>query len=68
MRIDPAAVTALALKQGGLVSRRQAVELGFDDGAIQRRVKAGLWRSYLGCLVVGSQPVDSDLRDAWAVR
>ena len=68
MRIDPAGITRLALDQGGLVSRRQAAELGFDDAAISRRVKAGLWGSYLGCLVVGSQSAGSDLRDAWAVR
>lgn len=68
MSLDTSAVSQLAARQSGVVSRHQADELGFNRAAVRRRVEAGLWGSYLGCLVVGSQPVDSDRRDAWAVR
>jgi hypothetical protein len=51
------AIAAVAAKQQGNITRAQLLDLGLDDKAIARRVKAGrLFRLYPGVYAVGRPP------------
>jgi len=63
-----AAIAVIASKQWGNITRLQLREVGLDDAAIRRRVKAGrLFRVHRGVYAVGRPPVTPHERAAAAV-
>jgi hypothetical protein len=63
-----AAIAAIARRQHGNVTRRQLLDLGLDDAAIQYRVRVGrLIRLYAGVYAVGHAPTTPLGRAAAAV-
>jgi hypothetical protein len=60
---DDAAVAALALEQHGVASRAQLIELGFEPGAIGRRLRAGrLHQVHRGVYAVGHRVLSREAR------
>ena len=64
--IDFAPLRELSSRQGGVVSRRQAGDLGVNAAAIRRAVRSGRLQLHVRCLLVDSTG-DPDWRDAWAL-
>lgn len=57
----------LALRQGGVVTREQALSLGIGNSVVRRRVMSGEWTLRFGCIVVCTTARGADWRDAWAI-
>lgn len=58
-----ARLARLARGQFGVISRRQAVELGLSRSAITRRVRSGVWQPiYRGVFLIGGAPLSWEAR------
>lgn len=58
---------ALALRQGGVVTRAQARDLGVSNLVQRNRLANGQWRWRFGCLQICGSPRGDDWRDAWSI-
>ena len=59
---------ATAERRGGVVSRAEAHDAGFDDRAIRVRIRSGAWRAAGRGLVVLEKSTPGDLQTAWTLQ